>query len=142
MDISASLSDEDRDEAAAIVRDRILAVPGLNKVTVYMVGTSYVRWPTAISDSGRLVLATTVQDYLTRHAFGQAETAFTNYALPLLDAMEDGDRELKEHGIRFHATVVGDGWNHEPPGQDSWFFQEALQECMSRVPPERRGMFS
>ncbi|MBI2050729.1 MAG: hypothetical protein HYT31_02895 [Parcubacteria group bacterium] len=142
LDISASLSEEERDEAAAIVRDRILAVSGANKVTVRLVGTSYVPWPTAASDSGRAVLAAMVKDYLTRHAFGKAETAYTNYALPLLTDMENGFIELKESGIRFHATIVGDGWNDEPAGQDSWFFQEALQECMSRVPQERKGMFS
>ncbi len=142
IDVSASLSASDIKEAGDITVERIRSVTGGNKVTVYLVGTSYLRWPSASSDAERAALADSVRDYLGWHAFSSTELAYTNYELALLDALENGFLELKESGTRFHITVVGDGWNQAPKGQDSESIQEHIRSCMSRISEDRRHLFT
>lgn len=142
LDVSGSLSKYDVVEAAKITTARIRSVTGRNKVTVYLVHASYVRWPTAASDSGRSRLADEVYKYMNTHHFTRTERSYTNYALPLANAMQDGFFELKEHGTRFHATVVGDGWDEGPPGRDSAFLRASMRSLVSRIPAERANMFA
>lgn len=141
IDMSGSLAEKERYLCVDMMQHRIEIMQGSNRITVYLVGASYVRWPTAASPDERAALAGSVRDYLKTHDFTDAERAHTNYELPLLDAMEDGFRELKEFGTRFHATVVGDGWNEGPIGQDSEFIKRQIQELSFRLPAERKRMF-